>query len=162
MELLKSDTGGGWESEDGASQSEQSLPTVDSANTEINSGAEIGPLESQTLSIGSDGNCCVLKNSNFSGKLRFEGAARIECEVGGGEIQGTDLIIIAEGALVTAPIRAASVLIAGRVNADVIASKRIELRPSATVFGNLTAPAMIVHENAKIEGNFVMTNGRRS
>jgi cytoskeletal protein CcmA (bactofilin family) len=138
----------------------QSVETVESATPGTSNGAEVQPIRSETLSIGSDGNCCVLKHCNFSGKLHFEGAGRIECQVAG-EIYGTDVITIAEGAFVTGPIRAASVLIEGRVNADVIASKRIELRPSATVFGNLTAPAMMVHENAKVEGRFTMTNGRQ-
>jgi cytoskeletal protein CcmA (bactofilin family) len=160
MELEKSEPGVGWERDNCDSQPAQSLQTVESATAEARNGAKIAPIEPETVSISSDGNCCVLKNSNFSGKLRFEGAARIECQVGGGEIHGTDVITIAEGALVTAPIRAAFVLIAGRVNADIVASKRIEIRPSGTVFCNLTAPAMIVHESARIEGNFIM-NGRQ-
>jgi cytoskeletal protein CcmA (bactofilin family) len=113
------------------------------------------PDLAQALSFGSDGNCCVLKSSNFSGKLRFEGAARIECKVAG-EIQGTGTITVAESAEVTGPIRAASILIAGRVCADVTASERIEIRPSAKVAGNLIAPAMIIHEKAQVEGRFIM------
>lgn len=113
------------------------------------------PELAETLSFGSDGNCCVLKSSNFSGKLRFEGPARIECKVAG-EIQGTGTITVAESAVVTGPIRAASILIAGRVCADVTASERIEIRPSAKVAGNLIAPAMIIHEKAQVEGRFIM------
>jgi cytoskeletal protein CcmA (bactofilin family) len=160
MELLKSEPCGSWEGGNCESQPAPSVETVESATPGTRNGADVQPIESETLSIGSDGNCCVLKHSNFKGRLRFEGAARIECQVAG-EIHGTDVITIAEGARVTGPIRAASVLIEGRVNGDVIASKRIELRPSATVFGNLTAPAMMVHEKAKVEGRFTMTNGRQ-
>jgi cytoskeletal protein CcmA (bactofilin family) len=128
------------------------------SSAEAENHTQIQPVLSAVLSIGSDGNCCVLRSSNFRGRLRFEGAARIECHVTG-EIDGTDVITVAESAVVTGPIRAASVLIAGKVSADITASKRIEVRPSATVLGNLTAPAMMVHENAKIEGRFRMTQG---
>jgi cytoskeletal protein CcmA (bactofilin family) len=153
MESLEFENGLGREGADG---SQSGISACEAAGQ----GADaILDQTSPVLSIGSDGNCCVLRSSNFSGKLRFEGAARIECHVSG-EIQGTDLVTIAEGALVTGPINAASVLIAGRVRADVTASRRIEVRPSATVVGTLTAPAMTVHENAKIEGCFRMTSAR--
>jgi cytoskeletal protein CcmA (bactofilin family) len=160
MDLLKSEPWGSWEGGNCESQPTQSVETVESATTGTRNGVEVQPVQWETLSIGIDGNCCVLKNCNFSGKLRFEGAVRIECQVAG-EIQGTDIITVAEGAFVTGPLRAASVVIEGRVNTDVIASKRIEIRPSATVFGNLTAPAMMVHERAKVEGRFSMNNGRQ-
>jgi cytoskeletal protein CcmA (bactofilin family) len=156
MELLKSGAGGGWNRENCDIQPPQSVETAESPNAGARNGAQPAPIEADIVSIGSDGNCCVLKSFNFAGKLRFEGAARIECAVAGGEILGTDVITIAEGAVVEAPICAASVLIAGRVNADVTATARIEVRPSAVVFGNLTSPAMIIHENAKIEGRFSM------
>ncbi len=160
MELLESEQRGTSESGNCKKQPARSAETVESATPGMCNGAEVQPIQSESLSIGSDGSCCVLKNSNFSGKVCFEGAARIECQVEG-EIQGTDIITIADGALVTGPIRAASVLIEGRVNADVIAIKRIEIGPSATVCGNLTAPAMMVHEGAKVEGRFTMSNARQ-
>ena len=119
-------------------------------------------VQADDLSIASDGGCCVLKSSSFSGRLRFEGAARIECQVGGaGEIDGTGTITVAEGATVMAPIRAASVLIAGKVRADITASERIEVGPSGRVSGRLTAPIVVVRENAQVEGRFTMAPSRR-
>jgi cytoskeletal protein CcmA (bactofilin family) len=119
-------------------------------------------VQADDLSIASDGGCCVLKSSSFSGRLRFEGAARIECQVGGtGEIHGTGTITVAEGAMVMAPIRAASILIAGKVRADITASERIEVGPSGNVSGRLTAPIVVVRENAQVEGRFTMAPSRR-
>jgi cytoskeletal protein CcmA (bactofilin family) len=112
--------------------------------------------EPDDLSIASDGGCCVLKSSTFGGRLRFEGAARIECQVGG-EIHGTGTITVAESGFVMAPIRAASILVAGRVRADITASERIEVAPSGRISGRLTAPVMVVHENAQVEGRITMT-----
>jgi cytoskeletal protein CcmA (bactofilin family) len=112
--------------------------------------------EPDDLSIASDGGCCVLKSSTFGGRLRFEGAARIECQVGG-EIHGTGTIIVAESGVVMAPIKAASILVAGRVRADLTASERIEVAPSGRISGRLTAPVMVVHENAQVEGRITMT-----
>ncbi len=154
MEIVKAEPSGTTEGRDGQEQRVRfgsAIPTP-------HNGVEIHLTQPESLSIGSDGNCCVLKSSTFRGKLRFEGSARIECEVAA-EVHGTDVITIAEGALATAPIRAASVLIEGGVSADVIASKRIEIRPSARVLGNLAAPAIVVHEGAKVEGHFSMNSG---
>ena len=150
MDLLKSDSGGSWTHEKHQTQPDD--PFIESTTQQP---AQTEPVPSAVLSIASDGNCCVLKSSNFKGQLRFEGSARIECHVSG-EIQGSAVITVAENAVVTAPIRAASVLVAGRVSADIVASERIEVRPSAIIFGNLTAPAMRVHENATVEGRFTM------
>src|SRR5580693_9358260 len=153
MDILRSESGEG--SRLGDAEGQPANGPVESGTAGAVSNPQIQPDQSQALSVGSDGNCCVLKSSNFSGKLRFEGAARIECRVNG-EIQGTGVITVAESAVVTGPIRAASILIAGRVNADITASERIELRPSARVAGNLVAPAVIVHEKAQVDGRFIM------
>lgn len=45
---------------------------------------------------------------------------------------------------------------AGSLSDEIIASERIELRPSARVSGNLTAPKLVVHEGAIFEGNCAM------
>ena len=135
------------------------LAAVEAVSAGTGYNPQIQPDQSPALSVGSDGNCCVLKSSNFSGKLRFEGPARIECQVNG-DIQGTGVITVAESAVVTGRINAASILIAGRVSADITATERIELRPSAKVVGNLVAPAMIVHEKAQVEGRFIMARAR--
>lgn len=45
---------------------------------------------------------------------------------------------IGENAVVTAKIRAASIIVAGTVDGEMTASGSIEIRPSARVSGNLT------------------------
>ena len=112
------------------------------------------------VSLASDGECCVLRRSDFIGRLDFEGPVRIECHVEA-QIFGTDMVMVAESATVIGPIQAPYVLIAGKVMADVSASKRVEIGPSGMLFGNLAAPAVIVHENAKVEGRFIMTHDQR-
>jgi cytoskeletal protein CcmA (bactofilin family) len=155
MELLKSEAGVEKRPADLQSQPEDQTGTSAAANNTSDR-----PPQSAAMSIASDGRCCVLKNSSFDGRLQFDGPLRIECQVGG-EIYGSDVITVAESAFVTGPIQAPSVLIAGRVSADITASERIEIRSSGRVSGNLTAPAMMVHENALVEGRFTMTHGRR-
>jgi cytoskeletal protein CcmA (bactofilin family) len=93
--------------------------------------------------------------SKVSGKLNFEGPARIDGQIDG-EIIAKDSIMIGESAVVTASIKAASVIVAGKVSGDITASQRIELRFSAKVLGNLTSPVLVVDKGAEFEGHCAM------
>ena len=42
------------------------------------------------------------------------------------------------------------------LSGEILASERIEIRPSAKVSGNLKAPKLIVHEGAVFDGNCAM------
>ena len=95
------------------------------------------------------------QGSKISGKLSFDGPARIDGQVDG-EITAKDSLTIGESAVVTAQIKAASVIVAGKVSGDITARQRIEIRPSAKVLGNLTAPILVVHEGALFEGHCAM------
>ena len=95
------------------------------------------------------------QGSKVSGKLSFEGPARIDGQVDG-EITAKDSVMVGESAVVTAQIKAASIIVAGKVSGDITASQRIEIRPSAKVLGNLTAPVLVVHEGAVFEGHCAM------
>ena len=102
-----------------------------------------------------EGRAYLDRGSKISGKISFEGPARIDGEVDG-EINAKDSLLIGESAVVTAQVRAASVSIAGKVSGDIIATQRIEIRPSAKVSGNITAPVLSVQEGAQFEGHCSM------
>lgn len=103
----------------------------------------------------SEGRAYLDKGTRISGKLAFDGPARIDGEVDG-EINAKDDVAIGETAVVSAQIKAASVIVAGKVNGDITAAKRIEIRPSAKVQGNLATPVLVVHEGALFEGHCSM------
>jgi len=93
---------------------------------------------------------CVVK-----GKISFKGSVRIDGEIEG-EINSEDNVAIGEGAVISANIKAVSIVVAGVVSGELNASQRIELYPSAQVLGNLTAPRMVIHEGAVFEGTCTM------
>jgi cytoskeletal protein CcmA (bactofilin family) len=93
--------------------------------------------------------------SRIAGKLSFETPARIDGQVEG-EINAKDSLTIGESAVVAAQIRAASVVVAGKVSGDIVALQRIEIRPSAKVLGNITAPVLVINEGALFEGHCAM------
>src|SRR5579875_1338969 len=93
--------------------------------------------------------------SRINGKVNFESPARIDGQVEG-EITAKESLVIGDSAVITAQIKASSIIVAGKVSGDIIASQRLEIRPSARVIGNLTAPVLIVHEGAMFEGHCSM------
>jgi cytoskeletal protein CcmA (bactofilin family) len=95
------------------------------------------------------------EGSKVSGKLNFEGSVHINGQIDG-EINAKSSVIIGESAMVTAHIKAASIIVAGTVNGELIASERIEIQPSAKVSGKLTAPKLMVHEGAIFDGQCAM------
>ena len=72
--------------------------------------------------------CAYLdRRCKISGKLVFEGAARIDGQIDG-EVVARESLIIGESAVLTPQIIAASIIVEGRVTGDVSASERVEIR----------------------------------
>jgi cytoskeletal protein CcmA (bactofilin family) len=113
------------------------------------------PTPAATAASTGEARAYLDKGSKISGKLFFEGPVRIDGQVDG-EISANDAVLIGEGAVVTAQLKAASVVIAGKISGDILAGKRIEIRPTAKVFGNLTTPVLVVHDGALFEGHCTM------
>jgi cytoskeletal protein CcmA (bactofilin family) len=94
------------------------------------------------------------RGTKVSGKLHFEGAARIDGKLDG-EIDGKE-ITIGESAVATAKIGADSIIVCGKVMGEITATQRIEIRTTAEVIGNITAPKLIVQDGAIFEGQCSM------
>jgi cytoskeletal protein CcmA (bactofilin family) len=108
-------------------------------------------------------NAFLGQGSRVTGKLVFEGPARIEGHVEG-EITAQDTLTIGESAVVNAQITGTAVIIHGRVTGDVTARKRLEVRAPAKLFGNISTPSLVIHEGVVFEGHCVMggTDGQRA
>jgi cytoskeletal protein CcmA (bactofilin family) len=112
----------------------------------------IFPPTSQTAITPATGRTYLDSGSKVKGKLNFDGPVRIDGEIEG-EINSTDSVAIGESALVSADIKAVSIVVAGAVSGKLSASQRIEIYSSAKVLqGSLTAPEMVIGEEATIEG----------
>ncbi len=94
----------------------------------------------------------LARGCKVSGKISFEGPTFIDGEIDG-EVTAKGSITIGESALVTAPISAASITVAGKVVGDLTASQRIEIQCPAKVLGHLTSPVLVIHEGAVVNGD---------
>jgi cytoskeletal protein CcmA (bactofilin family) len=83
-----------------------------------------------------------------------------------GRVEGTvsvegHLVVVEPGGHVAADVVAKGIVVAGNVNGSLAADERIELRSSARVEGELTAPRIAIAEGAVLCGK-VETSGARA
>jgi cytoskeletal protein CcmA (bactofilin family) len=127
---------------------------------------ETGPLVSQpaampppvsptTTSTQREFQAHLGQGSRIEGRLSFDASVRIDGQVEG-EIAAKETVLIGESAVVSAQIQGSTVIILGRVNGDVTARKRVELRAPGRLIGNLNTPALVIHEGVTFEGHCTM------
>jgi len=99
--------------------------------------------------------------TKINGKLHFDGQATIDGEVEG-EIVAQGHITVGQQATVKGKISAASILVQGKVMADVAAEKKLEVQPPGSVVGDVTTQSLVIGDGAILEGHVSMkkTEGR--
>lgn len=81
--------------------------------------------------------------------LRIDGTVK-------GEIHGDQLITVGEKGSVHAAIESDTVVIAGEVQGDITARRKITLESTARVTGDLSTPGIVIQEGARLEGRIVI------
>jgi cytoskeletal protein CcmA (bactofilin family) len=97
-------------------------------------------------------NALLGKNTEFEGKLTFEGAVRIDGRFAG-EILTPGTLIVGESASIQSRIKVSDIIISGEVRGDIIADGKVEIHAPGKVFGNIHAPTLVVEEGVIFEGN---------
>ena len=67
-----------------------------------------------------------------------------------------DVFVGPEG-MVRANIRAANIVISGKVHGDIVATNKVDLAPSAQLQGNIHAPKLAIAESALFKGSIDMS-----
>lgn len=93
--------------------------------------------------------------TKINGKLHFDGQATIDGEVEG-EIIAQAHITVGQQAIVKGKISAQSILVQGKVMADVVADKKLEIQPPGSVVGDVTAMSLVIGDGAILEGHISM------
>jgi cytoskeletal protein CcmA (bactofilin family) len=93
---------------------------------------------------------------SISGELSSDDDLLIEGRVAGQVVLRNATVTIARQATVDADIRSARVLVNGAVQGSIAASERIELGPTASVRGNLSANQVVLYEGATFNGRIDM------
>ncbi len=96
------------------------------------------------------------KETSFSGILRFKDSLRIRGKFEG-EIDSLGKLFIDGDAVVNARrIRASSVVVGGIVHGDIEAADRLEMLPSAKVYGNVRTSKLRIADGVVFEGKCEM------
>ncbi len=97
----------------------------------------------------------VAEAARFEGSLGGSGDIHI-CGRFQGKVDSSGNLFIATSGRVKASLHARTVIVSGSVEGDVAAEERIELKPSAKLTGNITAPRILIEEGAAFEGQVHM------
>jgi len=81
----------------------------------------------------------------FSGELAFDGKLD-------GEIQTDGVLTLGDTAVVTGNINAQSVIVRGKVNGNINAKEKIEIKAKAELFGDIRATKLVIEEGVSFVG----------
>ncbi|MDR0314175.1 MAG: polymer-forming cytoskeletal protein [Treponema sp.] len=92
----------------------------------------------------------------FSGTLTFDKPFLIRGRLSG-DISAQSLLVVDEGAVVEANIKASRVIIRGSVKGDVTAAEKVEVTVTGKLHGNVTAPEIFMETGCVFNGRCTMT-----
>jgi len=84
-------------------------------------------------------------NLKFSGELTFDG--KID-----GEIQTDGVLNLGDGAVVNGNINAQNVVVRGKVNGNIVAKEKIDIKTKTELFGDIRASKLSVEEGVTFVG----------
>jgi cytoskeletal protein CcmA (bactofilin family) len=113
------------------------------------SGAPAAPRSEEISSLLGHG-------SEFSGKLTFEGAVRIDGRFSG-EITADGLLVVGAEAEVTADLAVRHLVIQGRVEGSCTATELVELHAPARVKGKIVTPQLSIERGVRFDGSCEMS-----
>lgn len=99
------------------------------------------------------------EGSEIEGKFTFAGTVMVNGRLRG-EIVSNDTLVVGDKGVINANIRAGVVLVSGEVVGDVTATERVELLDHCRMYGDVSAPVVIIEEGALFEGQCRMTKTR--
>ena len=91
----------------------------------------------------------------FTGTITCQESIRIDGRCTG-ELYSDHSVIIGEPAVLKMVIEADAVVVAGQVDGDITARRKITLERTARVNGNLCTPGIVIQEGAKLKGRIVI------
>lgn len=108
---------------------------------------------------GGELNTIIGKGTVVEGDMRVQNSIRIDGRIKG-KISITETAIIGKDGEVEGRINAKHVMLAGKVQGNIVASGKVLLESKASVLGNIKASRLVVDEGALFDGNCHMKEGK--
>ncbi len=87
----------------------------------------------------------------LNGTLTFKDYLRLDGKFEG-EIRSAGTFIVGENGVVKADIQVGNLVVEGKIHGNVVAQDKIELRPTAQLFGDIKASRLIINEGVVFVG----------
>jgi cytoskeletal protein CcmA (bactofilin family) len=100
---------------------------------------------------GSELNTIIGKGTRIKGNLNVQNSLRIDGTVVG-DVHSTDTVIVGKDGEVQGQVKGKNVLLAGKVQGNIVASDRIYLESKAIIQGDIRATRLVVDEGALFDG----------
>ena len=94
----------------------------------------------------------------LEGRLVFTGTLVLNGKFHG-EVISSDTLIVGEGGDLEADIRVGVIIVSGKIRGHVTARERVELRRSASMYGDIVAPVLVLEEGVIFDGHCKMKGG---
>jgi cytoskeletal protein CcmA (bactofilin family) len=111
------------------------------------------PAETSDLLLG--------RGAEFEGKLTFQGTVRIDAKFTG-SITTNDVLVVGEGARISAEIACGTIVVHGEVNGNVKAKTAVELHHPAKMRGNIETPSIMIEKGVIFHGELKMEHLEKS
>jgi cytoskeletal protein CcmA (bactofilin family) len=99
------------------------------------------------------------RESEVSGKLSFSGPTRIDGTLRG-EVRATDMLIIGESGFIKGTVHAASLVVLGRVEGQVIGAERVDIGARGVLIGSVETRSLEVHDGGVLDADCRVTAER--
>jgi cytoskeletal protein CcmA (bactofilin family) len=97
------------------------------------------------------------KGTYFSGDLTFKDSLKVNGSFAG-NIAASGLLVVGEGAIIKANVKANSIAVFGTIDGDVVATEKVEMFPTGRVYGNIKAKKIKISDGVIFNGQCEMMN----
>lgn len=101
----------------------------------------------------------IAKGVKVEGDFASDGDVTIEGEVGG-KVSANGVLTVGPEAKIKADVKATEAVIAGEIDGTLTVAKRLELRATALIKGNVTCDTLAVDAGATLNGQVTTTRGK--
>ena len=98
-----------------------------------------------------DGATVLGPGTRFEGLLTFSGRARVDGSLTG-EIAGHGVLVLGPGARAEARVEVDELIVAGEIEGDVRARRRVELLATGCIRGDVETPRLVIAEGGRLLG----------
>lgn len=108
------------------------------------------------LMTGQEGFTFLARGVVFRGTISLEGEVRIDGQIEG-EIQSSGTLTIGEHAVITADIKADTLITSGKIKGTIIASQKITILKPGILIGDIRTPTISIEAGAVFHGQSDMS-----